>query len=263
MQGREALPGIVPLQQQPLFTGDVQGITGPGDGVEVKALRVVDAVLEWRPALTTILGTQDQVEHTHHIAQFVVGEPDIEQRLVGALLHQLLTFSDQQWPLLIGRLGRGQRAVVFDEQIADLAAVQLFAPGCTGIAAVQHDTIVTDRPTLLGRREKHRSQVAAQRNAGLHPVLARIVGKKNMATLANGDQALARSSNADQGAMHGQRTRHGRQLQHINKTGRPSYTLQQHRTQQRQHELFQGTHTAPSRKATPHSTRGTTRRRSR
>ncbi|VVQ20813.1 hypothetical protein PS914_06531 [Pseudomonas fluorescens] len=77
-QGSEALLSVIPFQQQALFADDVQPVTGRGDGVEVKALRVVGAILERRPALTTVFGPQDQVEHPDHIAQLVVGEPHIE-----------------------------------------------------------------------------------------------------------------------------------------------------------------------------------------
>ncbi|MNO98576.1 hypothetical protein D3C76_903240 [compost metagenome] len=211
-------------------------------------MRVVDAVLEWRPVLAAILGAQDQVEHADHIAQLVVGEPDVEQRLVGALLDQPLTFGDQQWPLLVGRLGTGQRRIVRDEHSTDLAAIQLLAPGGAGIAAVQYHTVAAHGPALLRRREGHRVEVGADRHAGLQPAFAVIVGVQNMAPLPDSDQPRAGTRNAEQGAAHGQRTGLGRLVQHIHQRCRLSDTLQQHRhrTQQHQHELFQGTHTAPS-----------------
>ncbi len=139
-----------------MLASDVQRIASGGDGVEVKALRVVGAVLERYPALAAILGTQDQVEHPDHIAEAIVGEPDIEQRFVGALRHQALTFGDQQWPLFVARFCTGQCAVMLDQQGTNLAAVQLLAPGRAGITAVQHHAVTAHRPTLGGGRKNSR-----------------------------------------------------------------------------------------------------------
>ncbi|MNP77957.1 hypothetical protein D3C76_1754770 [compost metagenome] len=61
----------------------------------MQALRVVGAILERRPALAAIVSAQDQVEHADHIADLVIGEPDVEQRFVRALLGQALAFGDQ------------------------------------------------------------------------------------------------------------------------------------------------------------------------
>ncbi|MCY1428209.1 hypothetical protein D9M71_440860 [compost metagenome] len=77
---------VVPLEQQALLAGYVQRIASGGDGIEVEALRVVGAVLEWRPGLTAVVGAQDQVEHADHIAGFFIGEPDVQQRFVRALI---------------------------------------------------------------------------------------------------------------------------------------------------------------------------------
>ncbi|MNR34171.1 hypothetical protein D3C85_1519180 [compost metagenome] len=69
-----------------MLASDVQTVAGGGDGVEVETLGVVGAVLEWCPGQATIVGAQDQVEYPDHIAGLVVGEPDVEQRFVRALL---------------------------------------------------------------------------------------------------------------------------------------------------------------------------------
>ncbi|MNT13131.1 hypothetical protein D3C72_1480890 [compost metagenome] len=84
--GIEALGAVVPFEQQALLASDVQTVAGGGDGVEVETLGVVGAVLEWRPGQATVVGAQDQVEYPDHIAGFVVGEPDAEQRFVRALI---------------------------------------------------------------------------------------------------------------------------------------------------------------------------------
>ncbi|MOA57173.1 hypothetical protein D3C78_1813030 [compost metagenome] len=67
-------------------------------------------------------------------------------------------------------------------------------------------------------------------------MLAGVIGIKNMATLANGDQALTGPRDVDQGAAHGQGTGLGGQVQHIDISARPGDTLHQsqQRTQQRQ-----------------------------
>ncbi len=122
----------------------------------MQALRVVGAILQRRPALAAIVGAQDQVEHADHIADFVIGEPHIEQRFVGALLEQALTFGDQQRPLFVARLGTGQRRVMLDQQVADLATVELLVPGRASVARVQHHAVIAHRPALGWRWQSSR-----------------------------------------------------------------------------------------------------------
>ncbi|MNQ89345.1 hypothetical protein D3C85_1046510 [compost metagenome] len=212
-------------------------------------MRVVDAVLEWRPALAAVLGAQDQVEHTDHIAHLVVGEPDVEQRLVRALADQPLAFFDAQRPLFVGGLGTGQRAVILDLQVADLAAIELLAPGGAGIAAVQHHTVAAHGPALLRRREGHRVKIGADRHAGLQPALAIIVGIKNVAPLSDCDQSLSSAGGRQQGTAHGQDTGFGRLIEHINEAGGLAGSLHQRQggAQRQQHALLVRTHTASSR----------------
>ncbi|MNF71159.1 hypothetical protein D3C84_531040 [compost metagenome] len=177
--------------------------------------------------MAAILGTQDQVEHADHVADLVVGEPDVEQRLVGALLDQPLTVSDQQRPLLIGRLGSGQRRVMPDQQRADLSTVQLLVPGHAGIAAVQDHAIVADGPALLRRSKIHRTQVTADRYARLLPLPAAIVGIKNVPALPDRHQPLPGIGDVQQRAVHGQCTGPGGQVQHIDVIGRLGDALRQ------------------------------------
>ncbi|VVQ14044.1 hypothetical protein PS914_05562 [Pseudomonas fluorescens] len=249
LQGGEALLSVIPFQQQALFADDVQPVTGRGDGVEVKALRVVGAILERRPALATVFGPQDQVEHTDHIAQLVVGEPHIEQRLVCPLFDQPLTFGDQQWPLLVGRLGTGQRRIMLDQQIANLATIELLVPGGASIAAVQYHAVIAHRPALAVGRKTHRRQITAERHGGLLPVLADVVGKQNVATLADGNHALAGAGHAGQRTVDRQGADPGGQVQHIDVPGRLGDALQQaeHNAKRQLHNIiFIRTHTASS-----------------
>ncbi|MNF72353.1 hypothetical protein D3C84_543300 [compost metagenome] len=99
-------------------------------------MRVVGAVLERDPVLSTVFGAQDQVEHPDRITEFVVGEPDVEQRFVGALLNPPLAISGQHGPLFVVRFSHRQSCVMLEYQLADLAAVKLSGPGGAGIAAV-------------------------------------------------------------------------------------------------------------------------------
>ncbi|MNH39795.1 hypothetical protein D3C79_1010170 [compost metagenome] len=52
----------------------------------METLGVVGAVLKRGPGLTAVVGAQDQVEHADHIAGFFIGEPDVQQRFVRALI---------------------------------------------------------------------------------------------------------------------------------------------------------------------------------
>ncbi|MNN71110.1 hypothetical protein D3C81_1870140 [compost metagenome] len=84
--GGKTLGAFIPLEQQALLARDVHTVASGSDGVEVETLGVVGTVLIRRPGLTTVVGAQDQVEHADYIAGFFVGEPDVEQRFVRALI---------------------------------------------------------------------------------------------------------------------------------------------------------------------------------
>ncbi|MNL84851.1 hypothetical protein D3C87_2129560 [compost metagenome] len=75
---------------------------------------------------------------------------------------------------------------------------------------MQHHAIVAHCPTLPGGREMHGVQVGADRHVGLPPILAGIIGIKNVPALTHRDQALSRLGNVQQGAARGQGTGPGR-----------------------------------------------------
>jgi hypothetical protein len=104
---------------------------------------------------------------------------------------------------------------MLDQQCADLTTVQLLFPGHASVTAVQDDAIVAHGPALFPGRKVNGIQVAADRNAGLRPLLAGVVGIKNMAALANGDQARPRIRNVEHGTADRQGTEPGGQVQHI------------------------------------------------
>ncbi|MNF99536.1 hypothetical protein D3C84_824370 [compost metagenome] len=62
-------------------------------------------------------------------------------------------------------------------------------------------------------------QVRADRHLGLLPVPAGVIGVKNVTTLTHGDQALPSTGHVQQRTAHGQGTRPGRQIQHVNVAG--------------------------------------------
>ncbi|MNE42695.1 hypothetical protein D3C80_1368410 [compost metagenome] len=210
----------------------------------MQALRIVGAVLHRRPGATAVQGAQDQVEHADRVAALRVDEPDVEERLVGAFVDQSLALGDELRPLLVVRLGAGQRLVVGEHQLADLPAVQLLLPAGAAIAAVQHHAIVADRPALLGGGEMHRVEVGADRHAGLLPALAGILGIQNVTAQADRDQPITRARHIAQRAARCQFARAGRQVQHIHEGGCLGHALQrtQRDTQRQQRALIEGTH---------------------
>ncbi|MNX98874.1 hypothetical protein D3C86_1312990 [compost metagenome] len=145
---------------------------------------------------------------------------------------------------------------MLDQQFADLATVELLLPGRAGVAAVQHHAVIAHRPALGGGRKIHRSEVGTGRYDGLLPVVSRIIGKQNMATLADGNHAPAGAGHAGQRAVDRQGTDPGGQVQHIDVIGRLGDALRQaeHNAKgQLQHIIFIRTHTASSseNRATP------------
>ncbi|MNI51916.1 hypothetical protein D3C73_1066660 [compost metagenome] len=215
----EALQGFIPLEQQPLLASDVQRIAGRRDGVEVETLRVVGAILERRPALTTVVSSQNQVEHADRVTHVFVGKPYIQQRFVGALLLHPFAFGHPQRPLRVVRLGGGQRLVMLDQQSADLAPVQLFFPGLASVVAVQHHAVAAHCPALGGVRKAHCIQISTDRHLGLLPLSAAVIAVDDVATLAHRNQALARPRRPGQRAADRQGTGLGWQVQHIDIRG--------------------------------------------
>ncbi|MNN22923.1 hypothetical protein D3C81_1363050 [compost metagenome] len=113
---------------------------------------------------------------------------------------------------------------------------------------MQHHAVIAHRPALGGGRKIHRSEVGTGRHGGLLPVLTGIIGKHNMATLADGDHALTGAGHAGQRAFDGQGADLDRQVQHIDVIGRVGGALQQaeHHAKRQRQIIFIRTHTASS-----------------
>ncbi|MCY1300326.1 hypothetical protein D9M69_484560 [compost metagenome] len=80
---REEAPlGPGELQHHALLAHHVQLAADPAHAEEVQLLRVLGAFEQRLPALAAILGAQDQVEWTNHVAGLLVVEPEIVERLV-------------------------------------------------------------------------------------------------------------------------------------------------------------------------------------
>ncbi|MOA21775.1 hypothetical protein D3C78_1422840 [compost metagenome] len=84
---------------------------------------------------------------------------------------------------------------MFEHQLADLPAIELLAPGDAGIAAVQHHTVIADRPALGCRRKTHRREIGADRYCGLLPAQAGVIGIENVPALPHRDQTLSGMGN--------------------------------------------------------------------
>ncbi|MOA06049.1 hypothetical protein D3C78_1256700 [compost metagenome] len=138
---------------------------------------------------------------------------------------------------------------MLDQQGADLTTVELLLPGRAGVAAVQHHAIIAHRPALGGGRKIHGRKIGTGRHDGLLPMLAGVIGKQNVATLADGDHALTGAGHAGQRAVDGQGTDPGGQVQHIDVIGRLGDALRQaehNAKRQLQNIIFIRTHAASS-----------------
>ncbi|MCY1217437.1 hypothetical protein D9M72_293510 [compost metagenome] len=207
-QGLEALAAVVQAQQQALLPGDEHLLAIAGDGGQVVAGRVVGTVRPGLPALATVAGTEYQVEGADHEAVLRITEPDIEKGLVGAFGFDALAFVE---PLR----GVGAACVVVLHQAAELAAIKLLLPAGATVTAVQHDAVVPYRPAVAGCGEVHGIEIGTDRNAGLGPAGALIVGIKDMAALADCDQPLTGLGHVQQRAAYRQLAALGRQVEHI------------------------------------------------
>ncbi|MNH18411.1 hypothetical protein D3C79_781120 [compost metagenome] len=157
--------------------------------VEVHTARVIDAVQPGRPALACVFGAQDQVESADGEALVFVFEPDIQQWLVSTLGGEEFSVLFQPLRLRIVRVYRF--AVMLHQQVDDLPSIQLFAPGLTGITAMQDHPFMPDGPALAGAGKGQRSDIGTDWYLGLSPGLA-VIGIKNMSTLASGNQSICR-----------------------------------------------------------------------
>ncbi|MNG36856.1 hypothetical protein D3C84_1240320 [compost metagenome] len=65
--------------------------------------------------MATVFSAQNQVKHADHIADLLIGKPDVEQGFVGALLYQSLAFDGPTRPFFVVRLATGQRTIMLDQ----------------------------------------------------------------------------------------------------------------------------------------------------
>ncbi|MOA09123.1 hypothetical protein D3C78_1289310 [compost metagenome] len=185
---------------------------------------VVHAVDPGLPVATAVDRTQDQVESADDEAFALIGEPDIEERLVRALFRQALR-------LVLPAFDTG---VVVEHQLADLPAIELLLPALSGIAAVQHHAIMADRPAFAGSGEKYGGKVGADRHFGLLPELAAVIGIQDVATLAHRHQTLASFGQVEQRTLRRQFAALRRQVQHIDEGRGLSQSRVQQQAQGRQ-----------------------------
>ncbi|MNG12408.1 hypothetical protein D3C84_960200 [compost metagenome] len=80
---------------------------------------------------------------------------------------------------------------------------------------MQHHAVIAHRPALLRGGEVHGIEVGTDRDTGLGPAGALIVGIQDMAALAHGNQALTGLGQVEQGAAYRQFAALRRQVEHI------------------------------------------------
>ena len=138
----EAAAVAVELQRQALLADGEQLAADAAHRVEVQALGVVGRMQQRLPALAAVGGAQHQAEGADDEAGAVVVEPDVEERVLGALRRE---------PLRLGEpLGVAAAGVVGDEHLAEAATVELAGPGAAGVDALQHHAVMAHGPA--GRR---------------------------------------------------------------------------------------------------------------
>ncbi|MNV91766.1 hypothetical protein D3C71_1863010 [compost metagenome] len=115
------MAGSVQFQHQSLLGDHEQRAGRRAQAIQVHAARVVDTVLPGGPGLATILGTQQQIEGTGDESRALIGEPHIQQRLVGALGGEQFGILFQALRLGVIRVGRV--AVLLEQDRGDLLAI--------------------------------------------------------------------------------------------------------------------------------------------
>ncbi|MNP40050.1 hypothetical protein D3C76_1336570 [compost metagenome] len=165
--------------------------------------------------LAAVTGVQQQVEHPDCIAVAGIGEPHVEQRLVGALCHQALALAYPARPDRVRGRGQGFGLVVRQHLVTEHPAVQLLFPAQAAIAAVQDHPVVTHRPPKLRRREGHRVEVGADRHLCLLPVTAMVIRVQDVPARPHRDHPCAGAGDIAQGAARGQRTGQRWQVEHV------------------------------------------------
>ncbi|MNG17464.1 hypothetical protein D3C84_1014530 [compost metagenome] len=96
-----------------------------------------------------------------------------------------------------------------------MAAIELFLPAGATVAAVQDDAVVPHCPAFAGRGELDGIEIGTDRDAGLGPAFALVVGVQDMATLPHGYQPRTRLRQIEQGAAYCQLAALRRKVEHI------------------------------------------------
>ncbi len=188
----EALCRGIELHHEPAFAGDVEFTADRADRVEIEELGVVRPIEPRLPGLAAVGRTENEVVRTHDVAVCGIGKPDVEKRLVGALLLVALRLGQQCLHFRGGRLRLGPAFHGREQQVVRLVTVELHLPTIAAIVAVEDDTVVADRPSISRVGEEHGGQVRAYRDGGLLPGLATVVRHDDVPTLSDSDQAVAR-----------------------------------------------------------------------
>src|SRR4030095_2259242 len=82
----EPLRRRIELQHEARFARDIEIARDRTDRIEIEEFRVVRAIEPPPPPLATVRRSEDQVVRAYDVAVPRVGEPDIEERLIGPLL---------------------------------------------------------------------------------------------------------------------------------------------------------------------------------
>ena len=164
-------PGLAPVggaEHAALLADDEQpGILDRSDGVEVELVGVVDALADVFPVLAAVGGFQQGSVGAHGKAGAGVLEPEVEQ-----------------WRFA-------------------LEVFELAGPGGAAVRAGEDLCIVTDGPAVLVIDEIDRGEHLPGRDPGLGPVVALVVGEKDMPAIADGHQPLAGMHHVEQQALDG------------------------------------------------------------
>ena len=107
---REALAVALELERAALLADDVDRVADAAHRVEVQALRVVDRVHQRLPGLAAVARAQRQAEGADDVAVRRIAEPDVEQRVLGALRRVALGIVEQRrGALRVDAIGRATR----------------------------------------------------------------------------------------------------------------------------------------------------------
>ena len=182
----------VELQHEAALAGDVQLAGGGPDRVEVEEFRIVGAVEPRRPRRAAVVGAEDQVVGADHVAFVLVGEPHVEERLVGALLLVALALRRAA----SSRRRTSARAATLRSMCGEQQLVGARPSSCSVQVSPPSRVcrITPSWPTAqpcLRVDEVHRGQVRAHRHRRLLPGRAAVGRHDDVAALADRDEAVA------------------------------------------------------------------------